>query len=137
MIVLDASVLVPLIVPQSNSNSAHAIWSRGTNRAVPVLWRFEVAHAVGRAVRSAIIDYAQAADSIRVLEAALAPVEKLVPTDEILEVVFRTGLSAYDASYVALAQKLGCQVLTWDEGIIQKAPGVAMRVEDWLAAKGR
>lgn len=35
------------------------------------------------------------------------------------------GLTAYDASYVALAEQLGCELVTADREIVELAPGIA------------
>ena len=39
---------------------------------------------------------------------------------------------AYDALFVALAEKLNCPLVTWDKKLLQKFPGIALNPDDYL-----
>lgn len=128
MIVLDASAAVELLL--------------GGRRAAPVLVRIEpeegavhapglidleVAQVLRRLVRAGVMAAARGGASLEIL--ADLPVTRH-PATPLLPRIWslREHLTAYDAAYVALAEALGCPLVTFDAALAA-APGVRARVE--------
>jgi predicted nucleic acid-binding protein len=53
-----------------------------------------------------------------------------VPTDAVLRLVDKTGHSAYDCEYVALAQQLGVSLVTGDRAVVEQFPDTAILLEE-------
>jgi predicted nucleic acid-binding protein len=47
-------------------------------------------------------------------------------------IVQRSGCSAYDCEFVALAQSLGIPLVTVDKHVLRQFPGVAIGLDDYL-----
>jgi predicted nucleic acid-binding protein len=87
----------------------------------PDLMDVEVASAFRRLVRDGHVDDARATAAVHLL--AEVPVERRSATVLLPRVwALRHNLSAYDATYVALAEALDCPLLTCD-GRLADAPG--------------
>ena len=118
MIVVDASAAVAALL---NAGPARAVLSDETVRA-PHLVDSEVAQALRRLVLRGSLDTADgwaALDSWRRLGIVRHPVGGLL--DRVWEL--RENVSAYDASYLALAEALECSLLTADARL-GRAPGL-------------
>lgn len=122
MIVVDASAAVSGLL-----NDGQARRTLGEEQVhVPHLIDSEVASALRRRVLAGQVDGRvgwSALDAWRRLAATRYPVYGL------LERVWqmRANLSAYDAGYVALAEALGCSLLTADARL-SRAPGIRCAV---------
>ena len=125
MIVTDASVWVSLLTPQDLYHLASRRWFAGWQRqggriAAPVLLLGELAGAVGR--RTGQIELAE-----RVVEDILAdPRVSLIAIDQDLGIAtaraaLRYRLRGADAAYVAVAQRLGLPLVTWDREQLERA----------------
>lgn len=118
MIVVDASVAVSAVLTDGPARAALSTEAL----SAPHLVDSEFAHAVRRRVAAGRLQEAAAwtgLDAWRrlgITRYAAAP-----HLERIWEL--RSNLSAYDATYVALAEALGCPLLTGD-GRISRAPGV-------------
>jgi predicted nucleic acid-binding protein len=92
--------------------------------AVPDLWFYELANVLVLACRRKRLTREQA--QAFALEGKAMPVlafpvhEKL---SRILELASQYSLSAYDAAYVALAESLGCRLLTADDSLFESVSG--------------
>jgi predicted nucleic acid-binding protein len=118
VIVLDASAAVSALL---NAGQARTALADGAVH-VPHLIDSEVAHALRRQVlgRSLGADDGWAAlDTWRRLGVVRHPVGGLL--DRVWEL--RDNVSAYDASYLALAEALGCALLTADARL-SRVPGL-------------
>lgn len=117
MIVADASVVVLGLLADGDSRRVLATEAV----AVPHLVDVEVAHALRSQVRRRVVD---AHDAARALRAWSRLGVQRVPVVGLLERVWdlRENLSAYDATYVALAEALGVPLVTAD-GRMASAPG--------------
>ena len=118
MIVVDASAALSALLNEGPARSAVA----AEQVHVPHLVDTEIASGLRRHVRTGTFTEDQgwaALDTWRRLGVTRHPVPGLLA--RIWEL--RDNLSAYDASYVALAEALGCGVLTAD-GRLSRAPGV-------------
>ena len=49
-----------------------------------------------------------------------------VPPERVLSVARRTGCSAYDSQYVALAEDLGLKLYTCDQKVLKSCPDLAI-----------
>ena len=109
MIVVDASAAVLGLLDDGDARRRLA-----TDRlAAPHLVDAEVLHTVGRQVRRGVIEAADAARAVRSwqrLGVQRFPVVGML--DRIWEL--RHNVTAYDATYVALAEELDCPLLTAD-----------------------
>ena len=128
MIVIDASVLTEVLL---HTASAAPIRSRlyrpGETLHAPHLLEVEVAHAVRRLVFNMEVDETRGRRALE--ELALCPL-RLYPHTQLLPRIWqlRSNLSAYDATYIALAEALDAPLLTRDERLA-RAPGHGARLE--------
>ncbi len=127
MIVLDASAVVELLLnsPDGRAVASH-LQRRDDSLNFPELLTVEVVQVFRRAVLHGAIAAARAAT-------ALADLADLDATrwrhDPLIERVFelRENLTAYDATYIALAEALDAELLTLDRRLAD-APGHRARV---------
>jgi predicted nucleic acid-binding protein len=129
-VVVDASVVVSALCQQDKrSRAAVARLDAGDVMHAPALLDFEVLHAVRRFLATDVQMTAERADAtLDVLERL--PIQR-VPMHRAL--ARRAGahfanLSAYDASYVALAESIDATLLTADLRVAN-APGIACAIE--------
>lgn len=118
MVVVDASAALAALL--NDGPARHALG--GEQLHVPHLVDLEVASALRRRVAAQLLGAEAgwtALDGWRRLGMTRYAVHALL--DRVWEL--RDNLSAYDASYVALAELLGCSLLTAD-GTLGRAPGV-------------
>ncbi|MGA2471839.1 MAG: type II toxin-antitoxin system VapC family toxin [Solirubrobacteraceae bacterium] len=129
MIVVDASVLVNALADDAaDGRRARAELRAAGEVAAPDLVDVETVAGLRRCWLAGTL-------SARRFAAALEDLEALAidryPTLGLMRRAYelRANVSAYDAAYVALAETLGCELLTAD-GRLAKAPGVhcAVRV---------
>lgn len=117
--VVDASAFVDLLLDRV---SRHQRGHFDTDLAAPDLLFVEVASALASAVRRELLSGAQAAFLLDQLRDASIQVTSTV---DLVERAFelRDNLTQYDACYVALAEQLGCGILTADARFA-RAPGL-------------
>lgn len=127
MIVADASVVIAaLIEPGSLGRAAMRRLETGIV-AAPEVVDLEVVSGLRGLVRGGRLDAVNAGRSLAGLQAL--PLQRF-PHEPLLPRIWqlRDNLTAYDASYVALAETLGCSLVTGDAGIAH-SPGLRCRVE--------
>ena len=129
--VVDASAILKLLIEEPGSAEARLFFSRLDSPEPPALYvpdllYVECANIVWKYVRRH--HYAP-----RSAEAALTALAALslqaVPTQRLFQEAFRLSvrhqISAYDACYLALAQRLRCPLVTEDLDLTRKIPAHA------------
>jgi predicted nucleic acid-binding protein len=115
MIVVDASALVETLINSPKAASV-AAFLKGQQVHAPELIGFEVLSAIRGNVRGSVLTAADGLEAMREFEDIEARLELWplleVMTDRAIEL--RENVSSYDASYVALAEILQCQLVTAD-----------------------
>jgi len=133
MIVVDANLLVYLYVAGQRTRQAEAVLARDPAWAAPLLWRSEFRNTLaGLARRKALAleDAIQIADEA---ERSMAGREYSVISHEVLRLAARSGCSAYDCEYVALAQDLGVRLVTADRQLLGVFPSIAIAPDVFAA----
>lgn len=127
-IVLDASVVVDMLLASAAGMRAmEQLVNANAALHAPELLDVEVLHVLRRALAREQLTPQRAEQALRVLESlpitrhAHAPLRRRCWQ-------LRANLSAYDATYVALAEGLGAVLITRDERLA-RAPGLAAVVE--------
>ena len=122
MIVIDASVVVSALLVDRPEGEAARQALRSDAAHAPHLLDVEVTSAVRRWVLAGRLTVEEARSSIRDLaDLAIARHGHEPLLDRALEL--RDALSAYDGTYVALAELLGATMVTGDRRL-SRAPGV-------------
>jgi len=127
VLVVDASVLAPVVADGGSDGAAYRSRLRGERIAAPDLLRVEVVSVIRRQLRVGLLDVDQAEralDDLLDLPVAVYPTVALLRRGWEL----RDNVSAYDACYIALAESLDSTLLTADVRLA-RAPGVDCAIE--------
>lgn len=124
MLVLDSSVAVKWVLPEPDSEAALAIRDAARAGAIqiiaPEVFASEVAHALTKAERQAIIPTGDA--SVHLFDIlqngpSLLPFLPLLP--RAVEISSQVRIAVTDCIFVALAEREHCPLLTADRRLIQ------------------
>ena len=116
-IVIDTSMTMAWCFEDEATPAADEVLDqlRDGDAAVPSLWQLEVANVLLVAERRGRISEAQASRFVGLLEQLPIRVDTdVVDVTNVLGVGRRHGLSAYDACYLVLAERLGVPLATLD-----------------------
>ena len=98
---------------------------------VPALFVTEAANVISRALKAGVINVQESQsrfDLLNAMQANIDPIESTHSTMTLAIQAFELGLTAYDASYLLLAQKLGCPLATLDKDLRRAANNCGVEV---------
>ena len=136
-VVVDASLAVKWLVEEGDSDTADELlesWEgQDTRVAAPHLMPFEVANALHRRVVQGELTVETAVDLIDSLFSSRLELHETPHLHgRALELASRLDQgAAYDSHYLALAERLGCDLWTADERFFRAARGGATAVR-WI-----
>ncbi len=120
MIVTDASAIAELLLARPRAGAIRAALSAHTELHVPEHFHVEVLSVLRRYSIRRELSELRATEA----RAALAELRTLTyPVIELAEAIWslRERLTAYDAAYLALAQRLDVSLITLDDGLARTA----------------
>lgn len=127
MIVVDASVLATALGDDGRDGDHVRARLRDERLAAPELVDLEVASVWRRQVQARVMEARRS--SMALADLAVMPLRRTAHRPLVARCwELRANLTVYDASYVALAERLGVTLLTGD-GRMARAPGLRCRVE--------
>ena len=128
MIVLDASAVVDWLLQTSAGQSIEKrIYSHNETLHAPHLLDLEVTQVLRRLALQKVVPVRRADEAVRdLLDLRITRYPHLVLLPRIWQL--RHNLSAYDAAYIVLAEKLGAALITRD-GRLASASGHAAAIE--------
>lgn len=133
MFVVDASVAAAWFLPDEATPYTEAALAAtsGGRVWVPSLWQLEITNLLINAERRRRIDAAKRAELVEIAASVRLQVDR-EPIDmvELAVLAARHGLSSYDASYLALAQRRKLPLATLDKALL-----AAMQDIDWPVAR--
>jgi predicted nucleic acid-binding protein len=122
MIVVDASVIVALLVDDTDVGEAVRIRLQGdVQTSAPDLINLETLSGLRKLERAALISSNQRSNAVARLQQLGIEREPTTPMIQRIEQL-RDNVTSYDAAYVALAEVLDCPLLTTDRRLA-RAPG--------------
>lgn len=133
MIVVDTNLLVYLYVSGTGTTQAEALLSRDSEWAAPLLWRSEFRNTLVGLVRQQALRIEDALHLAAEAERAMSGREYSVTSHHVLDLAARSGCSAYDCEFVALAEDLETDLVTSDRQLLRAFPAVAVAPAGFLA----
>ena len=103
---------------------------------VPALFVTEAANVISRALKVGVISPQEGEsrfDLIKDMQASVDPMESIHSAMPLAMKAFEEGLSAYDATYLLLAKKLGCPLATLDKNLRRAAKNCGVPIAGDLA----
>jgi predicted nucleic acid-binding protein len=126
MIVADTNLLIYLYVQGQRTEESEAVLRRDAVWTAPLLWRSEFRNTLIGLVRKRALALDDALSMVDEAERWLTGHEYNVISRQVLALADRSGCSAYDCEFVALAQDLGVPLVTTDREILRAFPSVAV-----------
>ena len=133
MIVADTNLLIYLYVQGQRTQESEAVLQQDAVWTAPLLWRSEFRNVLIRLVRTDALQLEKALAIIDEAERWLTGHEYSVVSRQVLELASRSGCSAYDCEFVALAQDLEVPLVTNDRQILKAFPTIAVSPSAFMA----
>ena len=133
MIVVDTNIISYLFIKGENTETVKKVLLKDSNWVAPILWRSEFRSVLSLYLRKEYLNMSQANYLIGEAESLMLGSEYRVISSEVLDMLLKTNLSAYDCEFVALAKELGTHLITNDKKILKEVPEIALSINDFLA----
>jgi predicted nucleic acid-binding protein len=101
---------------------------------LPALFVAEAANVMSRALKAKVISKAESASCFELIDEMAATVVPPADTKAVMQLTLRSfedNLSAYDASYLLLAESLNCPLATLDQDLRKAAVKRGVSVACW------
>ncbi len=135
MIVVDVNILAHYVIKGEHTARVHRVWALDDGWIVPVFWRIEFQSILWKYVRvqamqedEAIVLLGQAVDLFSANEQDIAG-------DTALREAMASGITVYDAQYVALARQLNVLCVTLDKPLQKACPDKVISVQKFITSK--
>ena len=129
MIVVDTNIITYFLIRGERSDSVDRLMKSEPDWCAPRLWLDEFLNVLTTYERNDLI---ATDDTYQLLEDAVELMDGRsyeISPERVLAVARRTGCSAYDSQYVALAEDTGSKLYTCDKGVLNKCPDIACKPE--------
>jgi len=133
VIVVDTNLLIYLYVHGQHTARAEAVLARDPRWVAPLLWRSEFRNVLAGLVRRRAMGLADALRIVSDAEHWMSGREYSVVSHDVLGLAARSGRSAYDCEFAALAEDLGLPLVTTDRAVLKAFPSVAVAPEVFAA----
>jgi predicted nucleic acid-binding protein len=132
MIVVYSSVIASLWVPNDMDELAYKVLKRDPEWIAPMLWRSEFRNVLALYLRKALLELPDVLQAMQEAEELMEPNTFNVNSVQLLQFVHRSNCSSYDCEFVALADDLGIQLVTFDKRICREFPKIAINPLEYI-----
>ncbi|MHB8777836.1 MAG: type II toxin-antitoxin system VapC family toxin [Anaerolineales bacterium] len=132
MIVIDTNIIAYLHIDGELTQQAINLLRKDSHWIAPPLWRSEFRNILINYVRHNVLTLEVAQ---RLMQEALITMNKkdISPSNDlILSLAANSSSSAYVCEFVALAQEIGCKLITGDKQIVKDFPGMAISLDEYM-----
>jgi len=134
VIVADTNLVGYLLIEGERTADVREVWSKDPEWILPSLWRSEFLNVLVTAHRASVLSRGQALLAWEHAFDLLAGNEADPTGEAVLAVAIESGVSAYDAQFVAVAQELGVPLVTADRRLAARCQPTARTIEEYLAS---
>jgi len=132
MIAVDTSVIASLWVPNDMEELAYKILRKDPDWVAPLLWRSELRNVLALYLRKNISELSTVLLSMQEAEQLMESNTYEVNSTQVLHLVHNSSSSSYDCEFVALADDLGIQLVSFDNQICREFSEIAVHPEKFV-----
>ena len=136
MIVVDSNVLAARMLSCESTNLALSVEAADSIWLVPRLWRYEFLNILATQIKAGRVKQPAAHAMWQRLASLLEVNESDPAAEQVLELVAKHRITAYDAHFVALARVNACLLVTEDAELQRKFPDLAVSMQSFVSSKG-
>lgn len=134
MIVVDVNVVAYFLIEGDKTAAARDLQHRDADWRLPMLWRHEFLNVLATFTRQGGATISEARTLWRLGVELFGPREQGVDMDAALALAVESGISAYDAQYIALARQLRTVCVTEDRRLLRAFPDSTRRMQTFGTA---
>ncbi len=135
MIVVDVNIIAYLLIEGTKTALAREVHARDPDWIAPALWRSEFLNILALQLHHRGFGLPAALDLWTTATRLLADGERAVDMPLALQVAATKRISAYDAQYLALAEKSAVICVSEDRELSRKFPGRTKTMTAFLKSK--
>ena len=133
MIIVDTNIISYFYLPTEKTAEVERLFLQTPEWAVSILWRSEFRNVLALYLRKGLLTFDQAYSIQWEAEMFLSEKEFEISSFDVLRLVEKSGCSAYDGEFVALAMQLETVLVTADQKLIKAFPKTTVALADMLA----
>ena len=131
MIIVDTNVIAYLYLPGPRVLQAEALRREDSYWVAPPLWRSEFGSVLALNLRKGLVTRAEALDAWSKAEHQMEGNECPASMEMVLDLATKSGCSAYDCEFVALAKEFGIRLVTADRQVLAAFPETAVSLDSF------
>ncbi len=132
MIVADTNLIASLWLPSKFQDLAYQVLEKDSEWIAPLLWRSELRNVMAQYLRKNILDLPTVLKALQEAENLMYEKSYTVNPTDVIQLVLKSDCSAYDCEFVALADDLSVQLVTFDKQICREFPKIAVHPKDFV-----
>lgn len=132
MIVVDSSVLAARNLTSALTPLAIQLEKSDPVWIAPFLWRYEFQNILVKCLWARLFAPEAAARVWQVVLTQMADNEYEPSAERVIELAARHRVTAYDATFIALAMEAGAPCVTEDGELLEKFPDIAVSIQAFL-----
>lgn len=132
MIVADTNLIASLWVPNNMDKLAYSVLLKDPNWIAPVLWKSEFRNVLALYLRKNIMDLSLILQVIEEAEILMGSGEFEINSTQVMSLVSKSQCSSYDCEFVALADDLNIQLVTFDKKILSEFSTIAVHPDNFV-----
>lgn len=134
MIVVDTNIIGYLYLSSERTEQVEQALLKDSEWVAPLLWRSEFRSVLAQYIRRGILRVEEAEQVMDEAQALMLGQEYEVVSSDVLRLVARSGCTAYDCEFVAVAQELGVMLVTVDRDVLREFPEIAVGLEEYVGS---
>jgi predicted nucleic acid-binding protein len=131
MIVVDTNVIASMWVPNDMDEWVYKVLKKDDDWIAPLLWRSEFRNVLSIYLRKDILELPVVLQATEEAEQLMDANEFGVNSTQVMSLVADSSCSAYDCEFVALADDLNVQLVTFDKKIVREFPDIAISQKEF------
>ena len=133
MIVVDTNVIASMWVPNDMDEWVYKVLKKDDEWIAPLLWRSEFRNVLSIYLRKEILELTVVLQATEEAEQLMDANEFEVNSTQVMSLVADSSCSAYDCEFVALADDLNVQLVTFDKKIVREFPDIAISPKEFAS----
>ncbi|MBN1425492.1 type II toxin-antitoxin system VapC family toxin [Candidatus Fermentibacteria bacterium] len=134
MIVVDTNIIGYAYLSSERTEQAERAFLKDSEWVAPLLWRSEFRNVLAQYIRRGVLSVEEAEQVMDEAQALMVGQEYEAVSSDVLRLAARSGCTAYDCEFVALAHGLGVALVTVDREVLREFPEIAVGLEEYAGS---